>query len=179
MPTPPPGPAPAPQWEASPVDLKWGVLFKADGNPTERWIKILGGLGQHLMDEFRPENTLVITPGKMAAFYSLHKLEQEIFPFTEIFRHPHNATLPDLYQRLACEYFLVPSEPNAHPTLPGLTLAGWTHWVTLFTQAYPHEEAQRLAKAVTALPINAPSLLDGKPERLPKQISRHLLPPAP
>jgi hypothetical protein len=29
-----------------------------------------------------PQNTLVITPGKMAAFYSHHKVELEEFPFT-------------------------------------------------------------------------------------------------
>jgi hypothetical protein len=29
-----------------------------------------------------PQNTLVVTPGKMAAFYSHHKLELEAFPFT-------------------------------------------------------------------------------------------------
>jgi hypothetical protein len=34
------------------------------------------------MDEFMPQRTLVITPGKMAAFYSHHKLELEAFPFT-------------------------------------------------------------------------------------------------
>jgi hypothetical protein len=34
------------------------------------------------MDEFMPQNSLVVTPGKMAAFYSHHKLELEAFPFT-------------------------------------------------------------------------------------------------
>lgn len=43
--------------------------------------------------------------------------------------------------------------------------------------AYPHEEWTRLESIVLAMPINADgSLIDGKPERLPKQISRHLLP---
>ena len=34
------------------------------------------------MDEFTPQKTLVIPPGKLAAFYSHHKLELEAFPFT-------------------------------------------------------------------------------------------------
>lgn len=43
--------------------------------------------------------------------------------------------------------------------------------------AYPDEEAQRLEKVVLALPIDADGqMIDNKPERLPKQISRHLLP---
>ncbi len=42
-----------------------------------------------------PQKTLVITPGKMAAFYSLHRLESEVFPFTGLshplspLSHPH------------------------------------------------------------------------------------------
>lgn len=43
--------------------------------------------------------------------------------------------------------------------------------------AYPDLESQRLEKIVLALPINADGpFIDNKPERLPKQISRHLLP---
>ena len=152
------------------------------------------------MDEFMPQKTLVIAPGKMAAFYSLHRLESEVFPFTGLFpslrRHtpPLTPTQPDifrsrqgtvparlaeLYQQLACEYYLVPAEPSARPTIPGLTLAGFTRWLTLATRAHPSEEARRLAKLVAALPINADSPLDGKPERLPKQLSRRLLPDKP
>ena len=37
------------------------------------------------MNEFMPQNALVITPEKLAAFYSHHKLELEAFPFTGLF----------------------------------------------------------------------------------------------
>jgi len=41
----------------------------------------------------------------------------------------------------------------------------------LFILAYPEEEWRRLEKVVTAMPIDADGdLVDGKPERLPKQI---------
>lgn len=49
--------------------------------------------------------------------------------------------------------------------------------MTLFILAYPEEESRRLGKVVLAMPIDADGdLVDGKPERLPKQISRHLFP---
>ena len=49
--------------------------------------------------------------------------------------------------------------------------------MTLYILAYPNEEWKRLEKLVVALPIDADrEMVDGKPERLPKQISRHLLP---
>lgn len=49
--------------------------------------------------------------------------------------------------------------------------------MTLHILAYPEEEWKRLEKVVLKLPIDADGeLVDGKPERLPKQISRHLLP---
>ena len=34
------------------------------------------------MDEFMPQKTVVVTPDKMTAFYSHHRLEPELFPFT-------------------------------------------------------------------------------------------------
>ncbi|KAK4122935.1 hypothetical protein N657DRAFT_664724 [Parathielavia appendiculata] len=162
--------------EVSPLDVKWGVLFDQNGLPTRRWDQVLRGIGNYLL---MPQKTLVITPGKMAAFYSQHPLELEPFQYTDIFRTsqgPSHTRLAEVYEQLACEYYLVPAEPKARPTVPGLTLSGWTRWMTLAMRAYPNEEAQRLANVVAALPINADSLLDGKPERLPKQISRRLLP---
>lgn len=49
--------------------------------------------------------------------------------------------------------------------------------MTIHILAYPEEESKRLDKVVLAMPIDADGdLIDGKPERLPKQISRYLLP---
>lgn len=49
--------------------------------------------------------------------------------------------------------------------------------MTIQISAYPNAESERLGKVVLALPIDADGqMVDGKPERLPKQISRHLLP---
>ncbi|KAH6621384.1 hypothetical protein B0J18DRAFT_225469 [Chaetomium sp. MPI-SDFR-AT-0129] len=168
-----------PPKEISAVDRKWGTLFDQQGVPTKRWEQVIRGIGNYLKDEFMPQNSLVITPDKLAVLYSHHKLELEPFPFPEIFRGHHGAAPPslaELYQELGCEYYLVPAAPNARPTVPALTLLGWTRWMTLAMRSYPNEEAERLAKIVASLPINADTLLDTKPERLPKQISRHLLP---
>ncbi|KAI9644166.1 hypothetical protein NHQ30_007519 [Ciborinia camelliae] len=66
---------------------------------------------------------------------------------------------------------------HSGPTLPALTPLGFAHWMTIQISAYPSEESERLGKVVLALPIDADGqMVDGKPERLPKQISRHLLP---
>jgi hypothetical protein len=49
--------------------------------------------------------------------------------------------------------------------------------MTIMILAYPEEEAKRLEKVVLDCPIDADGeMVDGKPERLPKAISRHLLP---
>ncbi|KAL2143431.1 hypothetical protein VTI28DRAFT_10418 [Corynascus sepedonium] len=176
---PPLSPASSSSNELSAIDRKWGMLFDQNGVATKRWEQVVRGIGNYLMVEFLPQNSLVVTPGKLAVFYSHHKPELEVFPFAEIFRSRPNVSvtgLAELYQQLECEYYLVPAEPKSPPSVPGLTLTGWTRWMTLVVQAYPNEEAQRLANIFAALPINADNLLDSKPERLPKQISRHLLP---
>ncbi|KKY34573.1 hypothetical protein UCDDA912_g05440 [Diaporthe ampelina] len=164
------------------IDQKWGVLFAADGEPTKRMEHVVKGLANYIIDEFMPQNSIVITPEKMAAFYSHHRLDKEVFPFAVLFKsrskHLHEA-LESLYEELGCQYFLAPVDSRSRPSVPGLTPAGFKHWIVSFVQAYPDEEAKRLDKVVSALPIEADSLLDGKPERLPKQISRYLLPEKP
>ena len=72
---------------------------------------------------------------------------------------------------------MIQDHPSDEPAVPALTPVGFAHWMTIHVLAYPEEEAKRLEKVVLALPIDADGvILDGKPERLPKQISRYLLP---
>lgn len=71
-------------------------------------------------------------------------------------------------------------DTRSAPFIPSLTPVGFAQWMTLHILAYPDEEARRLDKVVLAMPIDADGdLVDGKPERLPKQISRYLLPARP
>ena len=64
-----------------------------------------------------------------------------------------------------------------HPYIPALTPDGFAAWMSRFIQATPGPEARRLDHVVAALPIDAAgSTLEGNPERLPKQLSRHLFP---
>jgi hypothetical protein len=87
-----------------------------------------------------------------------------------------NVALEDIYQDLGCEYHLIQKDPKCRPNVPALTPAGFAKWITTNILAYPDAEAKRLNKVVSELPINADSPADGIPERLPKQVSRHLLP---
>lgn len=169
-------------WELTAIDKRWGVLFGKDGAPTKRMHHVVKGLAKYIIDEFMPQESIVITPEKMAAFYSHHRLEREIFPFAALFKsRPKdlNEALTSLYDDMGCQYFLVKADDRSRPSVPSLTPAGFVHWLITMIQAYPDEEAKRLDRVVSALPIEADSLLDGKPERLPKQISRYLLPGRP
>jgi hypothetical protein len=84
-----------------------------------------------------------------------------------------------IYRYLNCEYHLVPDRDlTKPPTIPALTPVGFNRWMTLFVLADPNEESKRLQKVVETMPIDADGVLvERKPERLPKQLSRHLLPP--
>lgn len=84
-----------------------------------------------------------------------------------------------IYRYLGCQYYLVQDEDlTKAPTIPALTPLGFSHWMKLFVLAYPSEESQRLDKVVLLMPIDADRvLIDKKPQRLPKQLSRYLLPP--
>lgn len=168
--------------ELTAIDKRWGVLFERDGTPTKRMHQVVKGLAKYIVDEFLPRESIVVTPEKMATLYSHHRLDREIFPFCALFKsRPKdlNEALANLYDDLGCQYFLVKADERSRPSVPSLTPAGFLRWLILMIQAHPDEEAKRLDKVVSALPIEADSLLDGKPERLPKQISRYLLPERP
>jgi hypothetical protein len=166
--------------EFSTIDLKWGLLFDGDSNPTPRLKQFLKGLANHLIEYCHPRKSIVVIPDKMAAFYENHGVENEVYPLVTVFKSQisqNYANLSNLYQELECQHFLVQDEPFAKPMIPALTPEGFAHWMTMWIRAYPDQEAKRLEKVVVSTPIDADGEnVDGKPERLPKQISRHLLP---
>ncbi|KAG4031658.1 hypothetical protein MFRU_008g00230 [Monilinia fructicola] len=164
--------------ELSTIDQKWGRLFDSDSRPTERLGQFLRGLANHIVDDFAPKKSIVITPSKMAAYYGAYPIDhKEIHPYVSIFKTLSNNQISKLYQDLGCQHHLVQEDFHSGPTIPALTPLGFAHWMTIQISAYPSEESERLSKVVLALPIDADGqMVDGKPERLPKQISRHLLP---
>ena len=78
-----------------------------------------------------------------------------------------------MYRELECQHHLVQERYDERPDIPGLTPVGFERWVTLWIQAHPDEEYERLQKAVLSMPISNP---DDKKERFPKEISRRLFP---
>lgn len=164
----------------SAVDVKWGRLFDDNGAPTARFGQLLRGIANYLISEYSPINSLVIPPDKLHAFYSRYKVESEALPFQNMFDSNHRkdfVSLEWLYQDLQCSYHLVQGRPNSTPRVPALTPSGFEDWMVRMVQAFPDQEARRLSYIVAELPIAADGpLLDGKAERLPKQLSRHLLP---
>jgi hypothetical protein len=85
--------------------------------------------------------------------------------------------LSKLYSALSCAHHLISpsSDPYKTPHLPALTAQGFETWATLFILASPDHEFRRLAAAVREWPIcNA----DDRRDRLPKELSRRLFPPA-
>ncbi|PQE29613.1 hydroxyproline-rich glyco DZ-HRGP protein [Rutstroemia sp. NJR-2017a BBW] len=164
-----------------------GVIRRRNYQPLIR-----NGDGYSTVDDFAPKKSIVITPLKMAAYYGAYPIDREMHSYTfdvlwpkiiayivflAIFKSTSNSQISKLYQDLGCQHHLVQDDNNSAPTIPALTPLGFAHWMTIQISAYPDEESKRLEKVVLALPINADGpMVDGKPERLPKQISRHLLP---
>ena len=90
-----------------------------------------------------------------------------------------NRRVADLYQDLGCSYHLVQARPGLQPRIPGLTPDGFTRWMALHLQAFPDGVSQRLDRVISDFPLDVVSPLDGRTERLPKQLSRYLLPRVP
>ncbi|CZR52996.1 uncharacterized protein PAC_02874 [Phialocephala subalpina] len=163
--------------ELSTIDQKWRRLFESDGTPTKRLGEFLRGLANHIIEDFSPKKSIVVMPSKMAEYYSSHALDNEVQPLLSMFRAGTNEHISRLYQDLGCEHHLIQEDSRSAPVIPSLTPVGFAQWMTIQILAYPDQESKRLDNVVLAIPIDADGeLVDGKPERLPKQISRYLLP---
>ncbi|KAK5690098.1 hypothetical protein LTR17_026064 [Elasticomyces elasticus] len=151
----------------------WGVLFD-NGNPTVRLSQFLRGLAIHLIEDYEPKSTLVVTPPKMLRFFQEVKLGNELYPWETIFGGKmSHANLSVMYRKLGCQHHLVQYQAHEVPSVPGLTPQGFEWFLTTLILAHPDMEFERLSRALTEMPI---SNADNKSERFPKELSRRLLP---
>ncbi|KAF2460246.1 hypothetical protein BDY21DRAFT_160045 [Lineolata rhizophorae] len=159
--------------EETTLEKIWQPLFDADGQPTVRLGQFLRGLAIHLIQDYEPKGSLVITPAKMLKFYEDVRLPEEIYPWNALFGKLNNPEISRIYRGLKCQHHLVQSNSTDVPCIPSLTPDGFQTWMTLMIQAHPDMEFQRLAKAVLDMPI---SNADDCKERFPKELSRRLFP---
>ncbi|KAK5711257.1 hypothetical protein LTR15_012547 [Elasticomyces elasticus] len=151
----------------------WGVLFD-NGNPTVRLSQFLRGLAIHLIEDYEPKSTLVVTPPKMLRFFNEIRLSNELYPWETIFGGKmSHANLSTMYRKLGCQHHLVQYQAHEVPSVPGLTPQGFEWFLTTLILAHPEMEFERLGRALTEMPI---SNADNKSERFPKELSRRLLP---
>ncbi|KAE8145444.1 hypothetical protein BDV25DRAFT_133778 [Aspergillus avenaceus] len=162
--------------ELTTLEKIWGKFFE-DGKPTERLSQFLRGIAVHLIEDYPPPNTLVVTPKKLQKFYDDTKVSSDPYPWQDIF-DDRTSSISRLFREIEAEHHLVQEDGklNERPDLPGLTPRGFERWATLMIQAHPEREYKRLQKAVLNMPISNP---DNRKERFPKEIPRRLFPEAP
>lgn len=66
----------------TPIEKMWQRLFDQDGQPLPRLGEFLRGLALHLIEDYEPKKSLVITPSKMLQFYEQVKLQDEVYPWS-------------------------------------------------------------------------------------------------
>lgn len=153
----------------------WGNFFDNSGDSTKRLETFLRGIAVHLIEDYEPKNSLVITPQKMQRYYEEMRLTEqpEIYPWQAVF-DDKASSLSRLFREpdVRVEHHLVQSTPIARPDTPGLTPHGFAAWMTLVILAHPDQEFERLLYTVRKMPINNPDTKD----RFPKELSRRLFP---
>ncbi|KAJ4356351.1 uncharacterized protein N0V89_004383 [Didymosphaeria variabile] len=159
--------------DLTPIERRWQRLFDPQGQPTPRLGEFLRGLAIHLIDDYEPKKSLVITPSKMLRFYNDVKLTEEIYPWDTIFGKLPYSTLCKIYRDMRCEHHLIQEHTAAQPDIPALTPQGFQEWMTAMIQSYPDAEYERLSRAVLDMPI---SNADDCKERFPKELPRRLFP---
>ncbi|PNS17014.1 hypothetical protein CAC42_4978 [Sphaceloma murrayae] len=161
--------------EETSLEKAWQPLFES-GKPTARLGQFLRGLAKHLIDDCKPPNSIVVTPGKLADFFEATRMREEMYPWTQVFGGQlTNQAISRLYLHLRCQHHLVQFGTQDAPSIPGLTPQGFETFMTMLIQSHPDQEFQRLDKATRDMPI---SNADSPSERFPKQLTRRLFPPS-
>ncbi|KIW77343.1 hypothetical protein Z517_09789 [Fonsecaea pedrosoi CBS 271.37] len=158
--------------DATIVERVWGQLFTEQGEATPRLGQFLRGIATHLIEDYEPKHSLVITPTKLQRYYEQTKLSNEIYPWKIIF-DDRTSSISRMFREIECQHHLVQEKLNERPDTPGLTPRGFEAWATLLLRAHPDQEYERLAKTALDMPISNP---DEKKERFPKELSRRLFP---
>lgn len=159
--------------EETSLEKAWQPLF-VNGSPTHRLGQFLRGLAKHIIEDCKPQNSIVVTPGKLADFFQMTEVPSEMHPWTAVFGGKlTNNAISRLFSHLRCQHHLIQFGDQDTPTIPGLTPLGFQSFMTILIQAYPDQEYQRLGKALKNLPI---SNADDPSERFPKELTRRLLP---
>ncbi|KAF2994928.1 hypothetical protein E8E13_001294 [Curvularia kusanoi] len=169
-------PAPAARMatdDFTPIEKMWQRLFDPEGQPLPRLGEFLRGLAMHLIEDYEPKKSLVISPAKMQRFYEDVKVADEIYPWRTIFGELSYPALSRVYQSMRCQHHLIQEHPAESPYIPALTPQGFQEWMTIMIQAYPDTEYQRISKAVLDMPI---SNADNVKERFPKELPRRMFP---
>lgn len=163
--------------DATVLEKCWGKFFDKDGESTSRLNQFLRGIALHVIEDYEPKNSLIITPTKMQQYYTETQIQmsEERYPWREIF-DDNTSKISRLFREFGIEHHLIqrPGKVHERPDMPGLTPDGFATWMTLLIRAHPNEEFERLTTTVREMPINNP---DDKTERYPKSLPRKLLPP--
>ncbi|KAH0283339.1 hypothetical protein KCU62_g9081, partial [Aureobasidium sp. EXF-3399] len=160
-------------YEETVLEKAWQPLF-VSGQPTPRLSQFLRGLALHIIDDYEPKGSLVISPAKMVQFFDNVRLSSEIYPWRDIFGGRVTCeSISRVYRDLRCQHHFIQLGSQSVPDIPALTPDGFDQFMTVLIQAHPTIEYQRLAKAVLAMPI---SNADDPKERFPKELSRRLIP---
>ena len=158
--------------DATILERVWGPLFDEQGEGTPRLGQFLRGIAVHLIEDYEPKNSLVITPTKMQRYYDETKLSREIYPWQIVF-DDRTSSISRMFREIGAQHHLVQEKLYERPDIPGLTPHGFETWATLLLKAHPDQEFERLAKTALDMPISNP---DEKKERFPKELSRRLFP---
>ncbi|KAF2624261.1 hypothetical protein BU25DRAFT_442191 [Macroventuria anomochaeta] len=159
----------------TPIEKMWQRLFDPEGHPLPRLGEFLRGLAMHLIEDYEPKKSLVISPAKMQKFYEDVKVPDEIYPWQTIFGEISYSALSKVYQSMRCQHHLIQEHPAEPPYIPALTPQGFEEWMTAMILAYPDTEYERISKAVLDMPI---SNADNVKERFPKELPRRMFPRA-
>lgn len=167
---------PSPLAEITTLERIWQPLFD-NGIPTVRLSQFLRGIALHIIEDYEPKGSLIITPPKMLRFFDQTRIDDELYPWHLIFGGGMvSASISVMFRRLKCEHHLVQTQLHEVPNVPALTPTGFETFLACLIQAHPDLEFERLSHAVRDMPI---SNADYKTERFPKELSRRLFPAQP
>ncbi|KAM4058718.1 hydroxyproline-rich glycoprotein DZ-HRGP [Hirsutella rhossiliensis] len=146
--------------------VQYAYMFEKNKGPTKQLDALLRAIARHTILELGDKTDTHLTPTKLAAFYRAVGGDYDAL-FVDM---PH-PSLSFIWQVTGCQHTLQPTHDDfAPPTIPALTMRGFSRWESLEILLGPEEHVPFMQYAVKNWDLKHPETGEAFPPDLPAHV---------
>ncbi|RCI08075.1 hypothetical protein L249_7799 [Ophiocordyceps polyrhachis-furcata BCC 54312] len=145
--------------------IQYAYMFERNKGPTKQLDALLRAIAHFIIAELGDKTETHLTPAKLSAFYKAVGGD-----YDAVFNLPHSS-ISCIWQVTGCQHCLLPEHDDFKPpSIPALTLRGFSRWQSLEILLGPEEHVPYMQYAVRNWSLKHPETGDVFPPDLPSDV---------